>query len=140
MASVPDGQSIGSPGFRVRKIPTVRGFGMLTRVISGGQTGADQAGLRAARSAGIPTGGTAPKGWETEDGPAPWLAEWGLVECNRPGYPARTEANVRAADATIIFGDVTGKGTALTVEWCKRTNRTFLIVEPGLTRPSMVRE
>lgn len=30
---------------------------MLDKVISGGQTGADQGGLRAARTAGIPTGG-----------------------------------------------------------------------------------
>ncbi len=47
---------------------------MLDRVISGGQTGADQAALRAARAAGIPTGGWAPLGWKTEEGPAPRLA------------------------------------------------------------------
>ena len=46
---------------------------MLSFVISGGQTGVDQAALRAARTAGIPTGGFAPLGWSTEDGPAPWL-------------------------------------------------------------------
>jgi hypothetical protein len=39
---------------------------MLAKVISGGQTGADQAGRRAARAAGIPTGGWAPLGWKTE--------------------------------------------------------------------------
>lgn len=53
---------------------------MIERVISGGQTGADQAALRAARACGIPTGGWAPRGWLTEDGPSLWLAEWGLVE------------------------------------------------------------
>lgn len=57
------------------------GESMLERVISGGQTGADQAALRAARACGIPTGGWAARGWLTEDGPAPWLAEWGLAEC-----------------------------------------------------------
>jgi hypothetical protein len=35
-------------------------------VISGGQSGVDQAGLRAARTAGIMTGGTAPRGWLAE--------------------------------------------------------------------------
>jgi hypothetical protein len=35
---------------------------MLERVISGGQSGVDQASLRAARAAGFPTGGRAPKG------------------------------------------------------------------------------
>jgi predicted Rossmann-fold nucleotide-binding protein len=39
---------------------------MLTRVISGGQTGVDQAALRAAKTRGIATGGFAPKGWLTE--------------------------------------------------------------------------
>jgi hypothetical protein len=66
-------------------------------VISGGQSGADQAGLRAARTAGIRTGGTAPRGWLAEvadvqpDGavrwvhrPCPWLADLGLAECPEP--------------------------------------------------------
>jgi hypothetical protein len=35
----------------------------------------------AARACGIPTGRWAPRGWLTEAGPAPWLADWGLVEC-----------------------------------------------------------
>jgi Circularly permutated YpsA SLOG family len=43
----------------------------------------------------ITTGGWAPLGRETEDGPAHWLAEFGLVECPEPGYPARIVANIR---------------------------------------------
>lgn len=35
------------------------------------------------------------------DGSAPWLAEYGLVEHTVPGYPPRTEANVRDSDATL---------------------------------------
>jgi hypothetical protein len=54
---------------------------MIELVITGGHTGADQAGLRAARACGIPTGGWVPRGWLTEAGPAPWLADWGLIEC-----------------------------------------------------------
>jgi len=64
---------------------------MLKNIVSGGQTGADQAGLRAAKAAGIETGGWAPHGWTTEKGPAPWLADYGLAECPIPGYPARTD-------------------------------------------------
>jgi hypothetical protein len=41
----------------------------IVKVISGGQTGADQGGLVAARTLKIETGGTAAKGWLTEDGP-----------------------------------------------------------------------
>jgi hypothetical protein len=68
-------------------------------VISGGQSGADQAGLRAARTTGIMTGGTAPRGWLAEVADVqpdeddsvrwihrscPWLADFGLVECPEP--------------------------------------------------------
>lgn len=37
---------------------------MIKKVISGGQTGADQAGLLAARVCGVDVGGTAPKGYQ----------------------------------------------------------------------------
>ncbi|MFZ8324119.1 YpsA SLOG family protein, partial [Staphylococcus aureus] len=40
----------------------------LKKVISGGQTGADQAGLRAGKAAGLETGGMVPKGCLTDDG------------------------------------------------------------------------
>lgn len=76
---------------------------MIAKIISGGQTGADAAGLRAARRFGVATGGFAPKGWLTEDGPAPWLADYGLTECPTPGYPARTRANAEAAHLTLWF-------------------------------------
>src|SRR5262245_63695480 len=92
----------------------------LSKVISGGQTGVDRAARRAARAAGIPTGGWAPRGWQTEDGPAPWLGsdDWGLKEWSAPGYAARTRRNVEDADATLILTDrhpLTG-GTRLTFE------------------------
>src|SRR3954453_21838055 len=48
---------------------------MLERVISGGQTGADLAGWRAARAAGIATGGWMPRGFWTEAGERPEFAE-----------------------------------------------------------------
>lgn len=102
---------------------------MLSRASSGGQTGADQAGLRAARACGLSTGGTAPKGWETKDGPAPWLADFGLVECERPGYPARTEANVRASDGTILFlGPEPSAGCELTRKSVHACGKTGLYV------------
>ena len=72
-------------------------------VISGGEQGADVAGIRAAKRLGLKTGGYAPRGWTTLDGPAPWLKDYGLVEHSSPGYAPRTAANVRAADATVRF-------------------------------------
>lgn len=91
----------------------------LIRVVSGGQTGVDQAALRAARACGIPAGGTAPLGWTTEDGPAPWLAEFGLVECEAPGYPARTEANARDSDVTLWLGVANSAGYRATARACR---------------------
>jgi Circularly permutated YpsA SLOG family len=38
---------------------------LLKKIISGGQTGADQAGLRTAKRLGIETGGWMPQGWRT---------------------------------------------------------------------------
>lgn len=73
-------------------------------MISGGNTGADQAALRAAKACGLATGGYAPKGWRTESGPAPWLAEFGLKEDRSVDYMSRTDRNIRESDATLIFG------------------------------------
>lgn len=95
---------------------------MLIKVISGGQTGADIGGLRAARLAGIATGGWAPKGWMTERGPMPFLLRdiYGLQEHTSPKYPPRTATNIKNADMTLIVA-ASGKldgGSALTRDMC----------------------
>jgi hypothetical protein len=106
---------------------------MLTRVVSGGQTGVDQAGLRAAKTSGIPTGGIAPKHWRTEAGPAPWLGTtFGLTECLSADYGIRTRQNVEAAGATLIVAErIESAGTMLTIRCCDRLNRPFLTVLVG---------
>jgi hypothetical protein len=111
---------------------------MLTKVISRGQTGADQTALRAAKAAGIPTGGWAPKGWMTEKGPALWLADFGLVECPEIGYPPRTRLNVRDSDATLFFGDSNSAGGIATLDACRAQHKPFMIVYQGVTKPSQV--
>ena len=94
---------------------------MIKRVISGGQTGADQAGLAVAKRLGIPTGGFVPKGFLTEAGPRPDLAaEYGLEETDTSAYPERTERNVRPADGTVVFGDARSRGSMLTARLCRR--------------------
>lgn len=88
---------------------------MIDLVISGGQTGADQGGLRAAKAEDFATGGWAPRGWRTDEGPAPWLANFGLQE--EPyflGYRIRTLKNVRMADAVIWVGNPESPGGVLT--------------------------
>jgi hypothetical protein len=76
---------------------------MMAKIISGGQTGVDQGALREAKASGIETGGWAPKGWLTEDGPAPWLADYGLREMPTTDYPSRTRKNVDEADALLVL-------------------------------------
>ncbi len=92
-------------------------FYPLERVISGGQTGIDQLGLEVARSLGIPTGGTAPKGYMTEDGPNQQLCDYGLIEHSSAKYPPRTRANVQQSDGTVLFGNLIG-GTRQTLDFC----------------------
>jgi sugar/nucleoside kinase (ribokinase family) len=108
----------------------------LEKVISGGQSGADQGGLEAARRAGIPTGGLAPLGFLTEDGPQPELgSRYGLEESSG-GYDERTVANARAADATVVFArNPRSDGTRLTLETLKKLRKPCIVnPRPGELR------
>jgi hypothetical protein len=88
---------------------------MLVKVISGGQTGVDQAGWRAAKACGIPTGGYIPKGFLTEEGFRPEFVErYGAVETETTGYQDRTRYNVLEADGTVWFGSQDSPGFKLT--------------------------
>lgn len=74
---------------------------MLRKIISGGQTGVDRAGLDAAIRWRISHGGAIPRGRRTEDGKLP--DRYNLTEMPFTSYPARTEKNVVDGDATVIF-------------------------------------
>ncbi len=95
------------------------------RIISGGQTGVDQIALTIAYQFGIETGGTAPKHWMTEAGPAPWLVRYGLRECKFLGYRLRTMANVQEGDLTAWFG-IMSPGYRCTYRAATALNRPFL--------------
>lgn len=73
------------------------------RIISGGQTGVDRAGLVAAMTYSIKIGGWVPKGRKAEDGVVP-EDFYDMRECEG-GYRERTRANVRSGDATLILSD-----------------------------------
>lgn len=98
-----------------------------SRIISGGQTGADMGALKAGRDLGIKTGGWAPKGWVTEAGPNPSLREYGLVQHSSPNYPPRTRMNCQDSDLTAIFGDIKSTGSKLTISICKEDNIPYLL-------------
>lgn len=97
------------------------------KVISGCQTGADQGALYAAKKLDIETGGFCTKGNQTEDGPRPDLIEYfHLTEMKTQDYPVRTEANVKAADGTVVIGRYTERGTALTLRLCDKHKKPCL--------------
>jgi len=73
----------------------------IERIISGGQTGADQAALDVAIDHGIAHGGWVPKGRRTEGGPLP--GKYRMKEMPTDSYPKRTEQNVMDSDGTLII-------------------------------------
>jgi hypothetical protein len=101
---------------------------MIRKVISGGQTGVDRAGLDAAITAGIPIGGYCPKGRRAEDGEIP--EQYPLIELESPESFYRTEKNVIESDGTLILnkGPVS-EGTKLTLDFTIQFGRPSLIVQ-----------
>ena len=98
----------------------------VSKVISGGQTGADRAGIDVALSLGIDYGGFIPKGRITEDGTLD-LKYDGMTEMKTENYPDRTERNVTDSDATLLFTfDKPGSGSALTAKLARKHHRLFL--------------
>ena len=105
---------------------------MLKKIISGGQTGADQGALHGAKVAGLKTGGTAPKGWKTEWGPAEsHLLYYNLCQSQNSSYPARTKRNVFDSDGTLIFGGLQSAGSAITLRFCKDQDKPCLFIPWG---------
>jgi hypothetical protein len=91
----------------------------LEKIISGGQTGADQGALDAAIEAGLAHGGWIPKGRKTEAGPLP--RKYRLKEMKTENNPRRTEMNIFEAHGTLIItrGKLIG-GSALTRQVAKK--------------------
>lgn len=96
--------------------------GMLEKIISGGQTGADQGALDGAISCGFPYGGSLPASRKTENGVLPLSYDMAEIASDR--YADRTEKNVMDGDATLIVshGLLTG-GSALTMKIAKRLGK-----------------
>ena len=91
---------------------------MITKIISGGQTGVDRAALDWAIRNGIPHGGWCPKGRRSESGRI--ADKYNLQETGSPDYTGRTAKNVASSDGTLIIsrGHPEG-GTNLTVKMCR---------------------
>ncbi len=106
----------------------------LSKIISGGQTGADRAALDWAIFHGIPHGGYCPKGRTAEDGRIP--ERFNLIELETTSYPARTKRNVEDADATIIFTSTSEltKGSRLTAKFAAELGKPCLHIWAELPR------
>ncbi len=118
-------EEVLAQGHAIRK----RRIGLpLQKVISGGQTGADQAALIAAFACSIDTGGVAPRGFMTSSGPDPELGRrYKLEELAVDGggtltlaqqYCVRSQRNVDLSDATLAFLLKPSIGTAKTIGYC----------------------
>lgn len=108
---------------------------MLRRVVTGGQTGAEQAAWAAARRAGIATGGYMPRDFMTEDGPAPRVGQLhGAVE-----FPfddaRRIRANLRRADGLFWFGDPDSPEARDAFAACRELSKPYLTLDPAFTPP-----
>ncbi len=102
-------------------------YTFIEKIISGGQTGADMAGLVFAHKIGITTGGTAPKGYKTESGNMVHLLKdvFGLSEFG--DYKQRTIINIEDSDGTVIFADRTSAGSLLTMKKCREMKKPYVI-------------
>src|SRR3990170_1498194 len=100
---------------------------LVSRIVSGGQTGADRAALDWAIRNGVPHGGWCPRGRTAEDGVLP--AKYELREAESLDYRWRTRQNVTDSDATLILnmGALDG-GTLETAKLAKRFGKPHLIL------------
>lgn len=102
-------------------------YNKLVKIISGGQTGVDIAGLEFAKEIGLETGGSAPNDFVTEKGKNFDLEKiYGLKDSGK-GYAERTKMNVNDSDGTLLFIEKTSPGSVLTLNACKKLRKPCLV-------------
>jgi hypothetical protein len=108
---------------------------LLERVISGGNNRFFLAALVAAERCGIPTGGTAPKHFQTETGPQYILkTRFGLDQSKSASYPLRTKLNVQNSDFSLILSPIPDSTDCkLTLRFCDELKKPCLIFNPYTT-------
>jgi hypothetical protein len=106
---------------------------MIQKIISGGQTGVDRAGLDVAIELGLPYGGKVPKGRKSQDGQVP--LKYQLIELDSPSYAVRTRANVMDSDGTLIICSKDqfsrSRGTKLTVKFAQQYGKPYWAADPS---------
>ncbi|UDQ98123.1 putative molybdenum carrier protein [Lentisphaerota bacterium WC36G] len=101
---------------------------MNLKIVSGGQTGADRAGLDVAIKLHIVHGGWCPKGRKAVDGKI--AKKYRLKEMTSSSYIARTRQNVIDSDASVIFYiDKATGGTKKTILFCQEFAKDYLEID-----------
>ena len=100
----------------------------VTKIVSGGQTGADRAALDFAIEHGFDHGGWCPQGRPAENGLIP--KKYLLQELPGGGYRQRTKQNVIDSDGTLIlnYGELDG-GSLETLRFAEKLNKPYLVVQ-----------
>ncbi len=101
---------------------------LISRIISGGQTGADRAALDWAIRNEVPHGGWCPRGRKAEDGSL--ATKYLLQETKSAGYLQRTRQNVLESDGTLIvnLGKLEG-GTLATAKLAQELGKSHLVLQ-----------
>lgn len=103
---------------------------MFSKIISGGQTGADIAGIDAAIAKGVEYGGTLPKGRTQELNKTVPAHYTKFVESTRKDYLTRTRLNVQNADGTVVFVyRILKGGSAKTVDFACVEGKPVLVLD-----------
>lgn len=103
----------------------------LRKIISGAQTGADQAGLFVGRRFGLETGGAATKGCRTKTGlRRDLIVLYGLTELDTDDYPTRTYHNAAHSDGTIrLAANFSTAGERCTLRCLKSAKKPWFDVD-----------
>lgn len=94
---------------------------MITKIISGFQTGADIGAIKAAKDNAVETGGWIPKGYKTLDGSRPTYADlYNAKQHSSANYASRTWDNILDSDGTLrIAGNFNSAGEKCTLNGIK---------------------
>ena len=105
---------------------------VLSKIVSGGQTGVDRGALDAALEHRFPCGGWCPPGRLAEDGAIPPV--YPVIEVDHGGYEARTRRNVLESDGTVViyFACLEG-GTEYTAQQCRLAGRPYILIDADET-------
>ena len=109
----------------------IANFIMIKKIISGGQTGVDQAALTAAIECHVAHGGWCPRGRLAENGSIP--SQYQLTQTQSSDYDVRTRLNIEDSDGTLVLLPSHTKkitdGTLLTMQYAQQKNKPLLVID-----------